>query len=295
MSDRLFGYLLLTLAMATVGTTVIASKLIAASMPPFTATALRFAMALPMLLLLMGAWRAPWPRLARRDWLLVVLQAASGSVGYTVLLISGLRFVPAADAGILIGALPAVAALFSVVVLGDRPSPRVLVSIALATTGVLAVVSSGTTPTSLLGSLLILGAVVAESAFILLNKRLRTPVPPLAQSTLMTAFGLALALPVALVEAPLALPDAAALGAITYYAVVPTVGGFLLWYAGAARVSGSEAALFTAVAPITAVALAALLLGEPITTTQVLGAAAVVLAAAVLVLRPLRTPLTLTE
>jgi drug/metabolite transporter (DMT)-like permease len=52
---------------------------------------------------------------------------------------------------------------------------------------------------------------------------------------------------------------------------VPTVGGFILWYQGAARVSGAEASLFTAVAPVSAVLLAALVLGETVTTNQIAG------------------------
>ena len=55
----------------------------------------------------------------------------------------------------------------------------------------------------------------------------------------------------------------------------------LLWYAGAARVRGSEAALFTALAPVTAVLLAAGLLGEPLGAAQ-LGGMACVLGAALL-------------
>lgn len=46
MSQRLTGYLCLTLAMMTVGATVTASKVIAGGMAPFTATTLRFAVAL---------------------------------------------------------------------------------------------------------------------------------------------------------------------------------------------------------------------------------------------------------
>jgi drug/metabolite transporter (DMT)-like permease len=59
--------------------------------------------------------------------------------------------------------------------------------------------------------------------------------------------------------------------AVGYYALVPTVGGFLLWYAGAARVRGSEAALFTALAPVCAVLLAASVLGESVTLPQAAG------------------------
>ncbi|MCH3810764.1 EamA family transporter, partial [Campylobacter jejuni] len=68
-------------------------------------------------------------------------------------------------------------------------------------------------------------------------------------STLMVAIGLAVCLPAALAEAPWTRPvPVDALLAVAYYALAPTVGGFVLWYAGAERVSGSDAALFTAIA-----------------------------------------------
>ncbi|HYE51633.1 MAG TPA: EamA family transporter, partial [Azospirillaceae bacterium] len=74
------GYLYLTLAMAIVGSTVVASKLIAAGLPPFTATALRFAVAFPLFLALMKLTGAAWPRPDRRDRVLLLVQAGAGSV-----------------------------------------------------------------------------------------------------------------------------------------------------------------------------------------------------------------------
>lgn len=282
MSSRTLGYVLLSLAMMTVGSTVIASKLIAGNMPPFLATALRFAVALPVLLALVGWRRERWPKLLPREWVLLLLQAGAGSVGYTTLLIAGLSHLSAADAGVIIGTLPAVSALFSVLVLGERPGLRLVISVMLATVGVMAVAWKGGGPSSSVGMFYILGAVVCESAFILLNKRIPVPLRPLLQATTMTGLGLLVSLPFVFLELPFAMPSTAALGAVVWYALVPTVGGFLLWYGGAARVSGSEASVFTAVAPLTAVTLAAVVLGEQIGWVQVLGVATVILAIFVL-------------
>lgn len=282
MRDKTLGYILLALAMATVGTTVIASKLIAGSIPPFTATALRFALALPVLVLIVMARSSSLPRLSVRMWGLLALQAGAGSVGYTVLLISGLTFLSAADAGVIIGTLPAVSALFAVLVLGERLSTRVMLSVACATTGVLVVAWQGSGPDSLTGIVLILGAVICESAFILMQKRMGTPLTPLMQATAMTGFGLVLTLPFALAEGFYPALPLAALAAVAWYALVPTVGGFMLWYAGAARVPGAEAAVFTAVAPVTAVFLSAAVLGEALGTARVAGLSAVAVAILVL-------------
>ena len=280
MSGKLLGYLFLALAMVTVGSTVIASKVIASNLPPFTATALRFAIALPFFLALMRVTGTALPKAGRGDWLLLLLQASAGSVGYTTLLITGLSHTSAADAGVIIGTLPVVSATIAIVLLNERPRPSLLLAIGLAAFGVLFItVQPGTEGRSPIGNALIFAAVICEGLFILLNKRLRTPVAPLALSTVMTAFVLAVALPVAAFETSAAgMASTGALAAVAYYALVPTVGGFVLWYAGAARVSGAEASLFTALAPVTAVAFAALVLGEAVSGRQMTGIACVLAA-----------------
>lgn len=295
MSGKTEGYFYLALAMILVGSTVIASKVIAAGLPPFTATALRFAIALPGFLLLMKLTGTRLPAIGRGDGLLLVLQAVAGSVGYTTLLISGLRMTSAADAGVIIGTLPVVSALVSIVVLKERPGVALLLAIGLATAGVLAVAVPGEGADggrgTWLGNALVMGAVVCESLFILLNKRLRQPLKPLALSTVMTAIGLAASIVPALFEAPWrhGLPGGA-LVAVLYYALVPTVAGFVLWYAGSARTTGTEASLFTALAPISAVAMAFLLLGEPVGASQLVGIGCVVVAVLSLVLVGKRNP-----
>lgn len=274
MSEKFQGYLYLSLAMILVGSTVIASKIIAAGLAPFTATALRFAIAFPLFLLLMRLTKTPWPKLGWRDWLILIAQAGAGSVGYTTLLIAGLSLTSATDAGVVIGTLPIVSAAIAILLLGERPDRRMLAAIALAAVGVLTIVfkpGEGAAH-SPLGIVLIFGAVICEGLFILINRRVRAEISPLALSTLMAGLGLAVALIPALFEAPSAAQiDKGAIVAVLYYALIPTVVGFVLWYAGSARVSGTEASVFTALAPVSAVLFAFLLLGEPVGTHQLLG------------------------
>ncbi|MEM5421643.1 DMT family transporter [Paraburkholderia ferrariae] len=284
LSPRSVAQAQLTAAMLTVGSTVIASKAIGAGLDPLPATALRFGMALPVFLLLMRLTGTAFPRPGLRDALLLVSQAAIGSVGYTVLLIAGTQRTSASDAGIILGTLPAVCALTAALVLGERLRARTLVSVTIASLGVamitLAPGEHRDGARSLTGDAMILGAVVCESLFVLLNKRLSQPWPPLAQASAMTGIGF-------VVAGLCALPgwfgaahtvQLNALLGVAYYALVPTVAGFWLWYAGAARVPGGEAAVFTAVAPVSSVALATVLLGEPLTLTRVLGLTLVLVA-----------------
>lgn len=280
MSKQVQGYFYLALAMLTVGSTVIASKLIAAGLPPFTATALRFALALPVFFLLMWASGVRLPKLSRHDRLILFVQAGAGSVGYTTLLISGLSLTSAADAGVIIGTLPVVSAAISILLLRERPRRALLFAVGLATAGVFSIAfTPEAAGGSLAGNALIFLAVVCEGLFILLNKRLTADIPPLVQSTLMTGIGFVVSVVPAVFEAPLAHGfSTSAIAAVVYYALVPTVGGFLLWYAGAERVSGTEASLFTALAPVSAVMLAFTILGEPVGLNQIAGIACVLAA-----------------
>ncbi|MEK8034124.1 DMT family transporter [Ideonella sp. DXS29W] len=287
--DALMGPWLCGLAMVLVGSTVVVSRLIGDAIEPFLATALRHAAALPVFLLMMFARREAWPRVGWRDGALLLVQAAAGSVGYTVLLIEGVQRCGPADAGIVAGTLPAVSALVCAGWLGERPGWRLWAAIALATVGVLAVAASPAAgeaaPLRWLGIALVLAAIGCESLFILANKRLSMPISPLALSTLMSAGGLLLCLvPAAWAwgSSP-TVWTADAVSAVLYYAWVPTVGGFLLWYAGSARTTGTRASLATAWLPVSALMLSALWFGEPIRAVQWMGLgcvlAAVVLAA----------------
>ncbi|MGN6234016.1 MAG: DMT family transporter [Trinickia sp.] len=279
MRSRWMGYLFCALAMIGVGSTVVASKLIAHGLPPFTATALRFAIAFPLFVLAMKLTGEAWPRVGGREAMLLVLQAGSGSVGYTVLLLSGMRLTSATDAGVIAGCLPAVAALVAIVALRERPGALTMGAVALATAGVLVCTmqggdgggeaGSGGSASVLLGNAFVLLAVLGEALFILLGKRLRTPVSPLQMSTLMSGIGLALSLAPALLERPWALHyERTAVAGVVYYALVPTVGGFMLWFAGAARIAGAQASALTAFVPVSAAAFAAIVLHEAIVPAQ---------------------------
>ncbi|KVK94740.1 hypothetical protein WJ47_32835 [Burkholderia ubonensis] len=288
MKTRLIGYLYLAAAMTGVGSTVIASRLAAGGLPPFTATALRFLIATPLLFALMRAQRLRWPRLSRRDAGLLVVQAAAGGVGYTVLLICGTRLSSPLDAGVMLGTLPAMSTLIAAVLLRERQTPRDWAAAALATAGVLLVTftpgHAAPSMRALAGDALVLAAVACEAVFILLNRRLAVPLAPLTLSTAMSGLGFALALVPAAFEwhAAMAGWTSGAIAAVVsvvsvvYYALVPTVLGYLCWYAGSARTSGTEAALFTAFAPVSAVLFAVTLFGETLNAARLAGIALVV-------------------
>jgi drug/metabolite transporter (DMT)-like permease len=280
------------LAMVTVGSTVVASAVIGDSMPPFAAAALRFGVALPVLVVMMLVRREARPRPDRHDTVLLVIQGAAGSAGYTALLVVGTGLTSASEAGIILGCLPAVAGVIAFVALRERLAAATIAAIALSTLGV-AITSFGAMGTagSLAGNALILAAVVCEGVFLLANRLLHAPVSPLALATTMCAFGLVLSLPVALGEVLRGevQPESSAIVAAVYYGLVPTVAGFWMWYSGSAGARASDASVMTGVAPISAVILSVVVLGERLSAAHIVGLVAV-LAAIVVVARSLGRP-----
>ncbi|MGY6632552.1 MAG: hypothetical protein ACXIU8_02275 [Alkalilacustris sp.] len=264
MSERLTGYPCLTLAMMTVGATVTASKIIAVGMAPFTATPLQFAVALPVFgVAAFGlAVRPALPRLSAMIWGVPLVRAGAGSFGDTGLLSAGLSHMPSTDAGVLIGAGTG---LFSALVPGERPG-RALGGAGAGRSGGGAVTWSGASRIGL-GAALVMEIVTRESVFILLKKCFGTPLSPLWQATVMTGLGVLVAAPFAAPEGQPAAPEA--LGAAVFHALVPKVGGVPPRHAGAARVSGAEAAFYTAAARVTAVAIVAIWLGEAVGPAQI--------------------------
>ena len=261
---------------------MVVGKLVVASFPVFLASELRFAAAAAILVPLLVAREGGIPRLTARDWAIVFLQALTGVFLFSLFLLYGLTLTTAAASGIITSTTPAVIAALSFLVLRERLRWPEWAGVGCAVAGVLAISAAGdaadasTGPRPALGNALVFGAVVGEALFTILGKAVAGRVSPLATATLVTTFGAALFLPVALAEARGF--DFAAVGprgwlAVLYYAAVVTVLGFVLWFRGVAQVPAGTAAAFTGLLPISAVGLAYILLGEPVRWTHLVGAA----------------------
>ena len=284
---HLRAYFDLSSAMAIVGSSVVVGKLITAHFPVFLAGMLRFAIASAILLPLLSMRERSLRRgILRKDWGILFLQAFCGVFLFTVFLLFGLRLTSAAEGGIITSASPAVLGLISVIWLKERATRSVYAGIALTVSGILLVnvlggaanAERGVMP--LAGNVLIFGAVVGEALFSVFGKMLSKAISPLCIATWMSLFGLLLFLPLGLYDAAqfdftvLTLADWAAIG---YAGVIVTVVAFLFWFSGLAQVEASRAAVFTGVMPLSALALSALLLREPISAAHLLGCLCVLL------------------
>lgn len=278
------GFLFLSIAMIAVGSTVIISKIIAESLSPFVAVLLRFGIASPVLLLIIYLLGQKIPKISKRDWGVLTIQAGLGSLAYTVLLMLGVSFTTAANASVIAGTLPIVMGVLAITMFGGLLTKRFSLSILIAFSGLLLVTLHGaSTPNQneLVGIVFILLAVICEAFFMLLNKKLQNPLTAIVQSGLMSCIGFMLAIFPAsyvFITEGFSTIETSTLLSITYYAIVPTIFGSTLWYAGAARTSASEAALTTAIMPVSSLFLSAAILSENISSQQILGCCLVVFA-----------------
>ncbi|AGW12518.1 DMT family transporter [Megalodesulfovibrio gigas] len=271
----------LTAAMVIVGSSVVAGKLMVAELPVFLASALRFVVALAVLLPLMW-WREGrlLPRLRGRNWRILGLQSLFGSFLFTTFLLYGLRWASPAAAGVVAGSTSAWMAGLAWLFLGERPGRRGMVGILCAMAGVacLNVMTPDAAAASdagqagaadaWLGLALVLAAVLCESLFLLMRKGVDQPLSPLGAATAVSAFGLLWFLPMGVVEAvrfDFAVAGPGAWGAVVYYGLVVTILAYWCWFAGVVRVDAATAGVFTGLMPASAVLCAVLILHEPLT------------------------------
>jgi drug/metabolite transporter (DMT)-like permease len=282
MPPRLLAALSLIAAMALTGANVAFGKAIAAAIPIYVFVLFRFAVASVALAPMARA--EPGPKLFQMsgsEWRDLALMALLGLVGFTVLMLEGLKRTAAADAGIITATLPAVVAALGVVFVGDRLSRMQVLAVSLAVAGLVLVQTTSVTGgrATLVGNLLVAGAVLCEASFVILGKRLAPPYRPLRLALGANLAGLAMAILLALLDAPTFDPRSVTLEMWllgTWYALSSSVFCLWLWYGGLPQVETWLAGLATAAMPVTALAMSALYLGEAIGPARLAGATLVI-------------------
>jgi drug/metabolite transporter (DMT)-like permease len=266
----------LAATMMMVGANVVVGKLLAQALPVPLVLFLRCSIAVAVLAPF--AWRAGGLRVSPRLLGNLALQAATGTALYNLSLLAGLRHTGALQAGLVLSTLPATVAVAAFLLLGERLALRRWLAAGLAVAGMaaLALGRGGGTggDGSLLGNALVFGAVLAESAWILLSRLSAARVGLLTGAFWMQTFGLTMLAPFALPDLPAHLADLAQprlLGLLLFHAMTASVISVILWFSGMRRVPANLAGVFAVLLPATAAALAVLVLGERMTAPLAAG------------------------
>jgi len=277
--QMLITYLKLLMTAIFWGGTFISGRMLADSVPPFSAAFFRFLFAVVCLYLLIVRREGKIPRLARPQILPVVLLGLTGVFAYNAFFFNGLKLINAGRASIIIANNPIVISILSALFFKETLSPTKVVGILISVIGAVIAISGGD-PLALfeggigIGDLYIFGCVLSWSAYSLIGKRVMRDLSPLAAVTYSAAVGvLALLIPACMEGMPAAAPmySLADWGNLAYLGWFGTVLGFVWYYEGIRVIGPSRASLFINFVPISAICLAHIILKEPMTVSLLLG------------------------
>lgn len=281
------GVTYLLLAFSLAGTSVVTSYILAEKLGSFTIIAI----SLGLLLICLTPFYLPKVlatsrRLRAGDWKMLLLQAVFGIFLFRLFLLAGVHSTSTVEAGILIGAAPAITALLARLFLQEPLSKKILAGIGCTVAGIIllqgtALQGSGFSIHHLLGNILILCAAASESTFNVISRKHRAQdqsaqlsIHPLVQTLLVAALAFLLCLLPALFEDPLTAIQRSGgqeWAALFWYGLVVTALSFVFFYAGIKRCDAYTAAACSGMIPLTAMLLSVLLLGEGIGAAQLMG------------------------
>jgi drug/metabolite transporter (DMT)-like permease len=262
------------------GGTFIAGRVVARDVQPFSAAFTRFVIASALLLLLTWRVEGRLPGIKRRYIIPLILLGMTGVFGYNVFFFKGLGTVSASRASVIVATNPIFITILSAFLFKEKLTLIQAAGILMSVTGALVVISRGD-PSQVLtgglgwGELFIFGCVVSWVAYSLIGKVVIAELTPLIAVAYSAVVGtLALFLPAYMEGATQDFVHYSAWSwlSLIYLALFGTVLAFQWYYQGIRELGPTKASIFINFVPISAVALAFLTLGEPITPSLLAGA-----------------------
>jgi drug/metabolite transporter (DMT)-like permease len=213
----------------------------------------------------------------RADLVSLTIVALGVVVGFPLLTALALQYITSAHSIVFVGLLPLSTAIFGVLRGGERPKPLFWLFSCLGSATVVGFALSNDGAVSLTGDLLMIAAIIvcglgyAEGAA--LSRRLG--------GWQVISWALLLALPPMLLLALFTLPSWQGIGApawigLAYVSVFSMLVGFVFWYRGLALGGIAKVGQLQLLQPFMGLALAGLLLHEPVAWTMIAATALVV-------------------
>jgi len=300
--NRIVAYACLALSMSLVGSYVALSKPLVAALPVFLLAWLRFGIGGIVMLRWFKKPASEAPMTVRTKQL-VFLESFLGNFLFSICMLFGVSMTSALAAGVIMASIPAAVAMMSWIFLRERIGARVWLAVVCGVAGIALVSLSSqeqATPvmngleadlanrTTWLGNLLLVGAVICESAYAVIGKKLTVVLSPKRITALINLWGFILVTPLGLWVA-WSFDFGSVAGSswllLLFYSMAASVWTVWLWMTGLKNVPANRAGVFTVFLPISAAAVGVVVLGETLTRLQ-LGAFAIALAGVVLATLP---------
>ncbi|WP_249131545.1 MULTISPECIES: DMT family transporter [unclassified Bradyrhizobium] len=246
-----------------------ATRVAVAGFSPLFLTSARAAIAALLGAALLAVLRQPWPQ--RKDLVSLTIVALGVVIGFPLLTALALQHITSAHSIVFIGLLPLSTAVFGVLRGGERPKPLFWLFSCIGSATVGAFALSGDGSASLTGDLLMVAAIIvcglgyAEGAA--LSRRLG--------GWQVISWALVLSVPVVLVMTIMTLPPSwQGIGApawlgLAYVSIFSMLVGFVFWYRGLALGGIASVGQLQLLQPFFGLALAGLLLHEPVAWSMI--------------------------
>ncbi|MGN6388931.1 MAG: DMT family transporter, partial [Burkholderiaceae bacterium] len=269
------------------GGTFIAGRRIAQAAPFLTAAAIRFAIAVPLLVAIAWKTEGGLPRLSARQVASTFVLGLTGIFLYNVCFFSALSRMPAGRTALFVALNPIVTTLMLAAFFRERIGAARWLGIAIAFAGAAVVITRGDLTGAFRDLSQSFGAGEAQmccgitgwAVYTIVGRQALKGLSPIAATAYAAIWGFAL-LAVASVSEWRALDPAAfgwpVLVSIAYLGVFGTVVGFIWYYEGVQAIGPSRTAVFNNLVPVFGILLAAGLLGEPVLPSMLAGGALVV-------------------
>ncbi|MGV3653444.1 MAG: DMT family transporter [Noviherbaspirillum sp.] len=280
-------YLKLVLVALMWGGTFVAGRTIAQQMPMTIAATLRYAVAVPVLLLIAWKMEGGLPRLTARQAVTTFALGLTGIFIYNVCFFAALSRMPAGRTALFVALNPVVTALLLAIVLRERLRLGRWLGIAVAFLGAAVVITRGDLVLAWrdisasfgVGEAMMFCGVSSWAAYTIIGRFSLRGLTPIAATTYATLWGWLLLAGGAALEFDSfdpAVLDWQALAAIAYLGVFGTAIALIWYYQGVKAIGPARTAVFNNLVPVFGVALSAVLLSEPILSSMVAGGALVI-------------------
>lgn len=266
-----------------------AMKVIVGEVPPWQ---FRAVTGVAGALLLLGVARLLRQRLSvpRAQWLPLTAAALFNVTSWFVLIAYGVKLMASGHASILGFTMPIWAALIGMAALGERMSPRRVVSLAMGAAGVAILLSHdfaalGASP---LGAVITLLGAFNWAIGVHVQKRVNWALEPLALAGWQVAIGTAPIIVIALFAEPFVYHSASwpVIGASIYLVIYALAFCYYAWFTVVRIFPTHISAIGSLLVPIVGVTSSSLLLGEPFGWRELAALALVVGAVALVMIQP---------
>jgi drug/metabolite transporter (DMT)-like permease len=273
-------HLLLLAAVIIWGWTFVATKILVAELGPVDIFALRLAIGLPVLGLILLVKRVPL-RFTRSDAWPLILGGAILALHFPMQ-IAGIVTTTATNSGWIIAVTPLALAVLSYLFLRERIGWRGVAGIAVATVGILVLVSRGQLGDldwlKSTGDWLVLASAHTWALYTVATRDVARRQHPLAVTfgiLLMAAVFTAIPFATTTDLADVRALSPRGVAAVLYLAIPGTALGQWFWQEGIGKLGATRAGMYLYLEPLATLALAVPLLGEPFGPVVVLGGALV--------------------